>query len=139
VDVQKECDRLRQLIYQYTIDVACIGIGENGHIAFNDPPADFDTDEPYIVVELDKACRKQQMGEGWFPSLESVPKQAISMSVKHIMKSNSIVCTVPDVRKAKAVKDALQGKITNMVPASILQLHPRCSLYLDAYSSALLE
>ena len=138
-EAKQECDRVGDLIQQYTIDVACIGIGENGHIAFNDPPADFDTGTPYIVVELDEACRKQQFGEGWFPTLGDVPKRAISMSVKHIMKSNAIVCTVPDERKAKAVKAALQGKVTNMVPASILQIHPHCSMYLDSDSAALLE
>ena len=118
-----ECDSLGKLINQFSISVACIGIGENGHLAFNDPPADFDTDAPYIVVNLDTACRQQQLGEGWFPTFDSVPKQAISMSIKHIMKSKAIVCTVPDERKANAVKAAIEGDITNMVPASILQLH----------------
>jgi glucosamine-6-phosphate deaminase len=136
---QTECDRIGKLIQQVTIDVACIGIGENGHIAFNDPPADFDIEVPYIVVELDETCRKQQLGEGWFPSLDDVPDKAISMSVKHIMKSDAIVCTVPDERKAMAVKAALQGEVTNMVPASILQMHPRCSMYLDKDSASLLE
>ncbi len=134
-----ECDSLGKLINQFSISVACIGIGENGHLAFNDPPADFDTDAPYIVVNLDTACRQQQLGEGWFPTFDSVPKQAISMSIKHIMKSKAIVCTVPDERKANAVKAAIEGDITNMVPASILQLHSDCSMYLDNASANFLN
>ncbi len=139
VDPQHECERVGKLINRHTISVACIGIGENGHLAFNDPPADFDTDAPYIVVNLDEACRKQQLGEGWFPTFDAVPKQAISMSVKHIMKSKAIVCTVPDERKAKAVKATVEGDITNLVPASILQIHPDCSMYMDSQSAQLLE
>ena len=130
-----ECTRIGKLIRQYVIDVACIGIGENGHLAFNDPPADFDTDDPYIVVDLDEGCRKQQLGEGWFPTFDDVPKQAISMSIKHIMKSLSVVCTVPDARKADAVKAAIEGEITNMVPSSILQKHTECSMYMDVFSA----
>ncbi|MDF1515647.1 MAG: glucosamine-6-phosphate deaminase [Anaerolineae bacterium] len=136
IDPLLECERLGTIIRKFPVDVACIGIGENGHLAFNDPPADFDTEEPYIIVSLDEACRRQQLGEGWFPAFEDVPKQAISMSIQHIMKSNAIVCTVPDKRKANAVKAAVDGQVTNTVPASILQNHPRCSLYLDRYSAA---
>lgn len=128
---EEECRRLNDLISQVEIDVAFIGIGENGHVAFNDPPADFDTEEPYIIVELDEACRRQQMGEGWFDSLEDVPTRAISMSVQQIMKSNYIVCTVPDERKAEAVKNTLEGPVTPEVPASILQEHSNCDLFLD--------
>ncbi len=129
---QTECQRLGQFIkHAGKIDVAFIGIGENAHLAFNDPPADFDTDEPYLLVTLDEACRKQQMGEGWFPTMNDVPKQAISMSIKQIMKSKHIVCTVPDARKAEAVKNALQGLVTNTVPASMLQKHLSVSLFLD--------
>lgn len=128
---RKECRRLNDLISQVDIDVAFIGIGENGHIAFNDPPADFDTEDPYIIVELDEACRRQQMGEGWFDSLDQVPARAISMSVQQIMKSRYIVCTVPDERKAEAVKNTVQGPVTPEVPASILQEHPNCDLFLD--------
>src|SRR5947208_9347332 len=102
---QKECDRLGKLIARHPIDVAFIGIGENGHVAFNDPPADFKTTKPYLVVSLDTACRQQQLGEGWFPSLAAVPKRAISMSPRQIMKSAAIVCSVPDHRKAEAVKN----------------------------------
>lgn len=137
-DPHLECQRLNALIRQYSIDVACIGIGENGHLAFNDPPADFETDAPYIVVNLDERCRRQQLGEGWFPTLEAVPRQAISMSIRHIMKSKSIVCTVPDARKAKAVQAAVEGEITPLLPASILQKHPDCEMYMDTAAAQLL-
>jgi len=120
------------------IDVACVGIGENGHLAFNDPPADFETEEPYIVVNLDEACRRQQLGEGWFPSFESVPTQAVSMSIKQIMKSAKIVCTVPDLRKAKAVHDTVSCEVSSKVPASILRTHLACSLMLDEAAASLL-
>lgn len=126
-----ECERVGGLISGESVDVAFIGIGENGHIAFNDPPADFETESPYLVVDLDDACRRQQLGEGWFPTFEDVPRQAISMGVRQIMKSKSIVCTVPDERKARAVANAIEGKVTPEVPASILQDHADCHLYLD--------
>lgn len=138
-DPQGECKRLGELIQRHPIDVAFIGIGENGHVAFNDPPADFDTEEPYIVVNLDDACRKQQLGEGWFPTLADVPTRAISMSVKQIIKSKRIVCTVPDQRKAEAVKNSLQGPVSNHVPASILQKHGDVTLFLDKASASLLK
>ena len=134
--VDQELPRLNDLIVQHEIDVAFIGIGENGHLAFNDPPADFDTTAPYIFVKLDMACRQQQLGEGWFNSLEEVPTHAISMSVQHIMKSRTIICTVPGTRKASAVKDALSGEVTPLVPASILQQHGRCHLFLDEGSAS---
>lgn len=137
-DPQTECNRLNQTISQHQIDVAFVGIGENGHLAFNDPPADFEIEDPYIVVELDEACRLQQVGEGWFNGLEDVPTHAISMSIQHIMKSKSIICTVPDKRKAEAVRNCLYGEITPMHPASILQKHPDCTVYLDAGSASLL-
>jgi glucosamine-6-phosphate deaminase len=137
-DPAAECRRLGDLIRRRTIDVACIGIGENGHLAFNDPPADFETEEPYTVVNLDEACRRQQLGEGWFPSLEAVPERAISMSIRQIMKSQAIICTVPDERKAEAVQKAVEGPVTPDLPSSILQRHPRCDLYLDAASATLL-
>ncbi|MDX5339412.1 MAG: glucosamine-6-phosphate deaminase [Cyclobacteriaceae bacterium] len=138
-DPEKECERLSTLIQNNPIDVAFVGIGENGHLAFNDPPADFETEKPYLVVNLDHACRMQQLGEGWFPNLEAVPTQAISMSIRQIMKSKSIICSVPDLRKAQAVKDCLKGKITNIHPASILQSHPDCQIFLDKESSSLLS
>ena len=138
-DLQKECDRLGQIISEHPIDVALVGIGENGHLAFNDPPADFDTREPYLIVDLDEACRLQQMGEGWFASIDEVPEQAISMSVKQIMKSKNIICSVPDERKAKAVKDCLENEVSNLYPASILQEHDHCTIYLDTESASLLS
>jgi len=138
-DPQAECQRLGKLIRNLTIDVACIGIGENGHLAFNDPPADFETEEPYIIVDLDPACRKQQVGEGWFASLDEVPRQAISMSIRQIIKSSAIVCTVPDSRKAVAVKNTIEGPVTNLVPASILQTHPRCWMFMDDPAAAKLK
>ncbi|MDN3654248.1 glucosamine-6-phosphate deaminase [Ferruginibacter paludis] len=134
-----ECARLNDLIAQHPVDVALVGIGENGHLAFNDPPADFETDDPYIVVQLDAACRQQQLGEGWFKSLEEVPQQAISMSVKQILKSKNIICSVPDSRKATAVKNTIEQPVSNLYPASILQLHAGCTIYLDQYSAALLS
>jgi glucosamine-6-phosphate deaminase len=132
---EAERRRLAELIAPVAIDVAFVGIGENGHLAFNDPPADFETEEPYLVVELDEACRRQQLGEGWFERLEAVPERAISMSVRQIMKSAAIVCTVPDARKATAVARTLEGPVTPDVPASILQRHPDCHLYLDVHSA----
>ncbi len=115
-----------------------IGIGENGHIAFNDPPADFDTEKPYIVVNLDQACRNQQVGEGWFTNLAEVPSQAITMSVRQIMKSQHIICTVPDQRKAPAVRAAVEGPITVDCPASILRTHESYHLFLDEAAASLL-
>jgi glucosamine-6-phosphate deaminase len=138
-DAKAECRRVGEIIRRHPIDVAFVGIGENGHLAFNDPPADFDTEEPYLVVQLDDACRRQQLGEGWFPTFDDVPKQAISMSVRQIMKSRAIVCTVPDERKAEAVHNSVDGKVTPMVPASILQKHEQCTLYLDKPAASLLK
>lgn len=135
---QAECVWLGDLITQFPIDVALVGIGENGHLAFNDPPADFDTDEPYIIVNLDEACRRQQYGEGWFKTVEDVPTQAISMSIRQIMKSKAIICSVPDERKAAAVRNCVENPVSNLFPASILQKHQHCSLHLDTASSRLL-
>ena len=134
-----ECRRLGKIIKQHPIDVAFIGIGENGHLAFNDPPADFETEKPYIAVNLDEACRRQQMGEGWFKKLVDVPERAISMSIKQILKSENIICSVPDARKAEAVKNALEGTVTPVVPASALQDHSATLLYLDLESASLLK
>ena len=138
-DPYAECDRLAGLVPQGSFDVAMIGIGENGHLAFNDPPADFETMLPYHVVALDERCRQQQVGEGWFPLLESVPTQAISMSVQRILATGTLVCSVPDRRKAVAVQAAVEGPITPAVPASILQQHPRCFLQIDRESASLLR
>ncbi|MFG0247985.1 MAG: glucosamine-6-phosphate deaminase [Phycisphaeraceae bacterium JB051] len=130
-DPHAQCKAAGELVSAEPIDVAFVGIGENGHLAFNDPPADFDAEEPYLVVNLDDACRKQQLGEGWFPTFEDVPTQAISMSVKQIMKTKTIICTVPDERKSQAVKNTIEGPVSNQVPASILQQHPDTTIYLD--------
>ena len=135
-DPHAECRRLGELIRAHTIDAAMVGIGENGHLAFNDPPADFETTEPYLVVDLDEACRRQQLGEGWFESLDNVPQRAISMSVRQIMASRAIVCTVPDARKAEAVRKTIEGPVTPDAPASILQEHAAAALYLDPASAS---
>jgi glucosamine-6-phosphate deaminase len=121
------------------VDVAFVGIGENGHLAFNDPPADFETDEPYLIVNLDEACRRQQLGEGWFKSLEEVPRQAISMSVRQILKAREIIAIVPDKRKAPAVAACFEGEISPQAPASILRTHPSTTIYLDTDSASLLS
>ena len=138
-DPEEECARLGKVISEHPIDVALVGIGENGHLAFNDPPADFNAEEPYLVVNLDRACRLQQMNEGWFATLEEVPQQAISMSINQIMKSKHIICSIPDERKAKAVKNCLENEVSPLFPASILQEHPSCELYLDKASASLLN
>lgn len=135
---EAECSRLSGLISARVIDVACIGIGENGHVAFNDPPADFETDAPYIVVDLDEACRRQQMGEGWFPTLADVPRRAISMSVNRIMEAECLVVAVPDARKAEAVRRTIDSEVSPNVPASILKKHPDCTLYLDEAAAAMI-
>ncbi len=138
-DIGQEVGKLSIIISQHPIDVALVGIGENGHLAFNDPPADFEIETPYLVVNLDEPCRKQQMGEGWFSTLEDVPLQAISMSVRQIMKSEHIICSVPDERKALAVKNSLTQEVSNLYPASILQQHLNCTFYLDKSSASLLS
>jgi glucosamine-6-phosphate deaminase len=137
-DPAAECGRLGALIKRHPIDVCFAGIGENAHLAFNDPPADFRTKQPYLVVKLDAACRQQQFGEGWFPSLAAVPARAISMSIRQIMASRTIIITAPERRKAAAVQRSLEGSVTNLVPASILQRHPDTRVFLDAESASLL-
>lgn len=138
-DAEAECRRIGSMISDYHIDLALVGIGENGHLAFNDPPADFSTKKPYIIVELDERCKLQQVNEGCFPNLKEVPQKAISMSVQQIMKSENVICFVPDLRKAEAVSNCLENEISNAYPASILRQHPSCYLYLDADSSSLLH
>ena len=133
---KQECERLADIINQHPIDVAFVGIGENSHLAFNDPPADFETTEAYLIVDLDKDCKKQQMGEGWFKTIDDVPQKAISMSIKQIMKSDNIICSVPDERKAWAVQKTIENDVTNLYPASILQNHKNTWLYLDEGSAA---
>jgi glucosamine-6-phosphate deaminase len=138
-DPSEICKRLGQEISAAPIDVAFVGIGENGHLAFNDPPADFETDEAYIIVDLDEACRRQQVGEGWFAGLDDVPKRAISMTVKQILKAREIVCIAPEARKAQAVKNCFENDIGPKFPASILRAHGDTVVYLDMESSSLLN
>lgn len=137
-DPAAEIARLSGLIQSHPIDVALVGVGENGHLAFNDPPADFTTTAPYLVVNLDLACRQQQANEGWFATADNVPAQAISMSVHQIMLSAYIICSVPGERKATAVKNSLEQPVSNLFPASILQQHAHCTFYLDTAAAALL-
>ncbi|MCX6223631.1 MAG: glucosamine-6-phosphate deaminase [Bacteroidia bacterium] len=138
-DPYDECVRLGKLISKHPIDVAFVGIGENGHLAFNDPPADFDTEEPYLVVTLDEDSRRQQLGEGWFQTINDVPEQAISMSIRQIMKSKAIICSVPDNRKSIAVRNTLFKEISPACPASVLRNHPYTVLYLDNPSASLIR
>jgi len=137
-DPAAECARLGTRIAEHPIDVMLAGIGENGHLAFNDPPADFDTDAAYLVVELDEACRAQQLGEGWFARLTDVPRRAISMGIRRILTSRTIVLSVPDARKARAVRGAVEGPVVNTCPASILQTHADCRVLLDPPAASLL-
>jgi len=134
-----EIERLNALMARHPIDVTFAGIGENAHLAFNDPPADFDAAEAFRVVTLDEKCRRQQFNEGWFPTLAEVPHEAISMTVPQIMKSALVILAVPDRRKAEAVRDVIEGPITPMVPASILRRHPSCHLFLDPQSAELMR
>jgi glucosamine-6-phosphate deaminase len=138
-DPAAECWRVGKLIARQLIDAAFVGIGENGHLAFNDPPADFYTQEPYLIVKLDEACRRQQVGEGWFESVDDVPQWAISMSIQQILKARNVLCVVPDRRKAQAVRDTVELEISPLRPASILQRHARTTIYLDTESAALLK
>ena len=138
-DVEQECKRLDEIFSQYTVDVAFVGIGENGHLAFNEPPASFDDKQSYKIIELDVKSRRQQMGEGWFNTLDQVPEKAITMTIPAIMKSKAIICTVPDARKAEAVKKTLSNDVSPEFPASILRQHPDTSLFLDIDSASLLD
>lgn len=138
-DPAEVCRRVGKQISEAPIDAAFVGIGENSHLAFNDPPADFETEEPYIVVRLDEACRRQQVGEGWFGSLSEVPQQAISISIRQLLKAREILCIVPDARKARAVKACLEGPVSPQAPASILQTHPNTTMLLDPDSASLLS
>jgi glucosamine-6-phosphate deaminase len=136
---EAECRRLGAAVPAGPFDLLLAGIGENGHLAFNDPPADFAAAAAYLVVPLDEACRRQQVGEGWFATLADVPTRAISMSIPRIMHASTIVCSVPDGRKAEATLGAVAGPVMPAVPASILQRHPDCRLHLDRASAALLQ
>ena len=143
LDVDRDADavaeRVGRELTEAPVDIAFVGIGENGHLAFNDPPADFVTERPYLIVTLDEACRRQQVGEGWFASVADVPSRAVSMSIRQILKSREIVCIVPDARKAGAVRACFEGDVSPLVPASILRTHANTSVYLDRDSAALLS
>jgi glucosamine-6-phosphate deaminase len=138
-DPGEVCRTIGAAIQSAPIDCAFVGIGENGHLAFNDPPADFDTTDPFIIVRLDDRCRRQQVGEGWFGSADEVPARAITMSIRQILASREIICAVPDARKADAVQRCLEGPVTPDAPASILQTHPNATVYLDTASAARLQ
>jgi glucosamine-6-phosphate deaminase len=135
-DPAQVCAELNATVKTHPIDLCFMGIGENGHVAFNDPPADFASEEPYLLVDLDEKCRRQQLGEGWFPSLEAVPKQAISMSVWQVLQSKCIVNTVPDARKAHAMKISFEGEMCPNHPASVIRLHPDCHSFCDQPAAA---
>jgi glucosamine-6-phosphate deaminase len=137
-DPDAACRRAGVAIREAPIDCAFVGIGENGHLAFNDPPADFETREPYIIVSLDDACRRQQVGEGWFPTFDDVPERAMTISIRQLLESREIICVVPDLRKAEAVRKCLTGPVRADVPASILQTHDNTTVYLDTASASLL-
>jgi glucosamine-6-phosphate deaminase len=138
-DLGVEIERMNAILDRHPIDVMFAGIGENGHLAFNDPPADFETRVAYKVVQLDERCRRQQFGEGWFKKFEDVPTEAISMTVQRICSSRTVILTVPDERKAEAVHEVLEGPVTNLWPASILQQHPSCHLFLDPPAASKLK
>jgi glucosamine-6-phosphate deaminase len=138
-DAVEVAERVGRELGERPVDVAFVGIGENSHLAFNDPPADFEATAPYLVVELDAACRRQQVGEGWFLDLEAVPRRAVSMSIRQILASNEILVIVPDERKAVAVRATLEGPITPQVPASILRSHANVTVYLDEAAASLLS
>jgi glucosamine-6-phosphate deaminase len=138
-DARRAARVVGAMLAERPVDLAWVGVGENAHLAFNDPPADFVTDQPYLVVTLDAACRRQQVGEGWFGSIDEVPAQALSMSVRQILKSTEIIAVVPDARKARAVRACVEGAVSPTAPASILQTHPKTTLFLDADSAAMLS
>src|SRR3984885_10248424 len=138
-DPSEVVNRVGTQLASRPVDIAFLGIGENGHIAFNDPPADFETEEPYIIVNLDEACRQQQVGEAWFADISQVPKRAISMSARQILKATEILAVVPGIRKAQAVKACVEDTISPVLPASILRTHPNATVYLDKNSASLLS
>jgi len=137
-DLDAEMARYTALLAEHNPVATVLGIGENGHLAFNDPPADFETDQAIHVVTLDEACRRQQVGEGHFASMEDVPPQAITLTVPALLRPAHVLAVVPEARKAPAVRAALQGPVTPDCPASILRTLPHVRLYLDRESAALL-
>lgn len=135
-----ECERYTWLLKAQPIDLCCLGIGENGHIAFNDPPvANFDDPHSVKIVKLDHDCRQQQVGEGHFPSMDSVPQYALTLTIPMLCSAKRMLCIAPEKRKAKAVKEALEGPITTACPASFLRKQSHATLFLDPDSSALLK
>ncbi len=138
-DPQAECERYGRLLEPETVDVCFAGIGESGHLAFNDPPADFKTRKSFFVTPVSEVSRRQLAGEGWFESPEECPATGITISIERIMKSRSIVSVVPEARKAEAVHNCLENGISPDYPASILRLHPDCQLFLDSCSAARLK
>jgi len=138
-NVQENIRVLTDELRKAPVDLALIGIGENAHIAFNDPPANFDTKEAYIVVDLDERCKKQQVGEGWFPHLDAVPKQAVSMTVYQILQSREIISCVPHSVKAEAIQQTLENELTQLVPATALKGHRHCTLFIDENSASLVS
>ena len=138
-DIEANIAEVTAKLRERSVDVALIGIGENAHIAFNDPPADFDNDNAYIVVKLDDKCRNQQLGEGWFATIDDVPTHAVSMTVKEIMKSKVIISCVPHKVKAQAIKDTLENDLTPYVPATMLKQHDNFNLFVDKNSASAVE
>ena len=139
-DLEEEMETYSIALRAHPIDLACIGIGENGHIAFNDPHvADFNDPKLVKLVNLDDACRNQQLGEGWFATFEDVPEQALTLTITAIMRCKAISCVVPDERKANAVYNTLYGKVSTNCPASILRTHTNAKLFLDNSSASMIQ
>ena len=136
-DIEENLRMLEEELAAHPIDVGAIGIGENGHIAFNDPPALFEKEGAYHVVNLNDTCKKQQVGEGWFATIDDVPKQAVSMTVHQILQCEKIVSCVPYKVKANAIKATLENDVTNTVPATIMKGHKDFVLYVDRDSASL--
>jgi glucosamine-6-phosphate deaminase len=137
-DPAETCTRVGRAISAAPVDVTFVGIGENEHLAFNDPPADFETETPFLLVNLDERARQQQVSEGWFAALDDVPRQAITMSIRQILKAQAIVCVVTGKRKAQAVRECFTGEIRPAAPASALRLHPHATVFLDRDAASLM-
>jgi glucosamine-6-phosphate deaminase len=138
-DPVEVCASVGQALAQAPVDVCFAGVGENGHLAFNDPPADFETEAPFLIVDLDERGRRQQVGEGWFRSLEEVPRRAVTMSVRQILKARAIVGIATGLRKAEAVRECFEGEIGPAAPASALRLHANATVYLDREAASLMS
>ncbi|GEP27931.1 glucosamine-6-phosphate deaminase [Cryobacterium levicorallinum] len=136
---EEELERYAALIRELKPSITVMGIGENGHLAFNDPPALFETDELIAIVKMDEVSRQQQLGEGHFPSLEETPQSALSLTIPALLMSGTVLVGVPEARKAPAVRAALEGPVTPDCPASILRRQPHARVFLDRDSAALLK